>query len=89
MVQRNRTITEAERKDFVQKLGRFRETLPGHEQALLDALMLTAEGARGAGDVQAYGWFWGDDPMNPAWYSGVLPPGETSPYWENYDGPWS
>ena len=82
MAQRSRTATEAERKDFVQKVGRFRETLPGYETAMLDALMITAEGAQGAADVQGYQWFWGDDPTNPVWYSGVLPPGETSPWWQ-------
>jgi hypothetical protein len=88
MAQRT-TTTKAERKELVQKLGRFRATLPKHEQAILDALTLTAEGARGAADVQGYQWFWGPDPLNPQWYSGTLPPGEVSPWWENYNTPWS
>jgi hypothetical protein len=79
---------EAERKDFVQKLGRFRETLPDHQKAMLDALTITAEGARGPAEAQGYQWFWGNDPLSPQWYGGVLPPGETSPWWQNYNTPW-
>jgi hypothetical protein len=89
MSQRNTPATEAERRDFVQKLGRFRETLPDHEKGMLDALVITAEGAQGPADVQGYGWFWGNDPATPNWYSGVLPPGQTSPWWENYNTPWA
>ncbi|HLH25990.1 MAG TPA: hypothetical protein VK066_26030 [Chloroflexota bacterium] len=89
MSQQTRKATEAERKDFIQKLGRFRASLPDHEKAMLDAIMITAEGARGAGDVQGYAWFWGNDPVTPRWYTGVQPPGATSPWWENYNTPWS
>ncbi len=88
MLQRNKTTMEAERKDFVQKLGRFRETLPDHQKAMLDALTITAEGARGPAEVQGYQWFWGNDPLSPQWYGGALPPGETSPWWQNYNTPW-
>jgi hypothetical protein len=62
MSQRNPTATAAERKRFVQKLGSFRATLPDQEKAMLDALTLTAEGARGAADVRGYQWFWGPTP---------------------------
>ena len=85
MSQQDRTATETERKEFVQKLGRFRETLPDHEKAMLDALTITAEGAPGQADVQGYTWFYGDDPAAPRWYSGELLPGQTSLWWENYN----
>jgi hypothetical protein len=88
MWQQTRTGTEIERKEFVQKLGRFRESLPDHEKAMLDAVMVTAEGARGPADLEAYHRFWGDDPATPHGYSGILPPGETSSWWENHNTPW-
>jgi len=82
MSQRKRTATEAERREFVQNLGRFHETPPDHEKAMLDTLVITAEGAQGPADVQGYWWFWGNDPATPQWYSGLIPPGETSRWWQ-------
>jgi hypothetical protein len=88
MVQQNRAASEVARKDFVLKLGRFRETLSDDEKVMLDALTITAEGARGPADLQGYQWFWGNEPASPSWYSGVLPPGETSLWWDTYNTPW-
>jgi hypothetical protein len=58
------------------RLGRFRETLPDHEKATLDTLMITAEGARWPAEVQGYQRFWGREPLHPQYHRGVLPGGE-------------
>jgi hypothetical protein len=88
MSQPNKTASEAERKAFAQKLGQFRSTLPAQEQRMLDSLVLCAEGAQ-PGDVQGYTAIFGTDATMPEWYAGLLPPAETSPWWQNYNTPWS
>jgi hypothetical protein len=48
--------SEAERKAFVEKLVRFRSTLPPHEQRMLDAMAIAAFGIPEQPDeVQGFG----------------------------------
>ncbi len=79
---------EQQRQAFIQKLGQFRATLSPDEQRMLDAMVMTAEGAR-PGDVEGYSWFFGNDSTNPSWYTGstdAVAPGQTSGWWQMYSG---
>jgi hypothetical protein len=77
------------RREFIQKLGQFRKTLPQDQQKMLDAMVIVAEGAHNQNEVTPYGWIYGSgDPANPKYYDGTLAPGQTSPWWETYNQPW-
>ena len=67
MSQEPQIPNEAERKAFVEKLGRFRGTLQPREQAMLDAMAMAAFHAE-EGDVQGYQWFYGGYYAAPVWY---------------------
>jgi hypothetical protein len=76
---------DSRRKDFIDKLFQFRQTLPREEQKMLDSLVLHAETAAPMGDVQGYGWFFGTDATNPQYYqTGTIAPGQTSGWWSTY-----
>lgn len=56
MAQGPTSLTESERRAFVDKVFGFRATLSPGEQRLLDGMIVSATaGATGAGDVQLYG----------------------------------
>ena len=59
---------EEERRAFVDKLGQFRAGLPPSEQRMFDAMAIAAFGAREAGDVQGYGWYFGAAYADPLFY---------------------
>ena len=51
--------SESERKAFIEKLGKFRESLPPSEQRMLDAMAIAAfQPQDQGGDVQGY-WYYG------------------------------
>jgi hypothetical protein len=76
---------EADRRAFVEKLARFRSTLPPHEQRLLDAMAIAAFGTPDQpDDVQGFGWFLG--PAGPE--SGAPTFYQTGWSWQWQATPW-
>jgi len=81
--------TVEERQAFGQKLGQFRAELSADQQRMLDAMVMAAFTPQDQADVQGYWWFWGNDPATPQWYSGLIPPGETSRWWQIANTGWA
>jgi hypothetical protein len=61
---------ENERRSFIEKLGRFRQSLPESEQQMLDCMAITTFAPQDQHEVHGYQWFWSaTGPTGPGWYS--------------------